>query len=57
MNQNLKLGIILIFVGIIFQIDKLEVFPNFDPWKLWPSVIIILGLFLLFKNKESNLKE
>jgi hypothetical protein len=49
-------GLILIF-GVFFQIGRLEIFP-FDVGDLfWPTVLILLGVWLIFFRGRSRIVE
>ncbi|QIB26397.1 LiaF transmembrane domain-containing protein [Caloranaerobacter azorensis] len=54
-NKNLTIGFILIFLGIIWLLDNLNIL-NFSIWNvffdLWPVILIILGLNLIFRNNK-----
>ncbi len=39
-------GLVLIFLGVVFLLNTLDVF-DFDLGKLWPVILIILGVAIL----------
>lgn len=43
-------GILLIVVGIVLLIDQF--FPFWDLFKLWPLVLVLIGVYLLKEAKE-----
>jgi phage shock protein C len=43
-------GIILVGLGVLFLLNSFDVFVWFSFFKLWPLVLIIVGLFVLFKG-------
>jgi len=43
-------GIILVGLGVLFLLNSFNVFVWFSFFKLWPLVLIIVGLFVLFKG-------
>jgi phage shock protein C len=50
-NSNFLGGIILVVVGFIFLFDEFDLFWWFRFDKLWPIIPIIIGLYILFKDK------
>ncbi len=51
-RSNVLLGILLITLGIIFLFDQYLRWVNWR--KLWPVVLIILGVYLLISKNESE---
>jgi hypothetical protein len=49
-NSRYIIGLIIIGVGIMFLFENLGIFPLFRFAKLWPLLIIAIGLLML-KNK------
>ena len=48
-------GLVLILLGCFFLAKKLFFIPAwFSIFKLWPLVIVALGISLIFKNKRKN---
>jgi len=43
-------GIALVALGVLFLLHSLNIFVWFSFFKLWPLVLIIVGLFVLFKG-------
>lgn len=44
------LGLIVIFVGILLLLNQL--FPNFFNWAyFWPILVIILGVYIIFRKR------
>lgn len=49
-NGRIIAGIILIFVGGYFLLNELDILPEwFSIFKLWPVVLIAMGLVILFR--------
>jgi hypothetical protein len=47
---RLAIGLILVFIGLIYLIQAngwINMNINFDWWKLWPLIIVIIGLSML----------
>lgn len=40
-------GLILLTLGVIFQIDRLDYFPWWSMHRLWPVILIVIGVALL----------
>lgn len=49
-NSNDRAGLIIMLVGLIFLISK---YFYFNVWTLWPVLLIILGLYILFNIRRS----
>lgn len=48
-------GLILLIIGSYFLLDKLDIVPHwFSVWKLWPLLLIGLGLSIVLKSKEQK---
>ncbi len=45
-------GVFLILLGAFFQISNLEIFPWWTASRLWPLVLITLGLWLLVSRSR-----
>ncbi len=54
--SKIMFGIILILIGLFFVLDRYFPISFYMRWlsikSLWPYVIIILGLYLVFKNTK-----
>ncbi|WP_427338881.1 LiaI-LiaF-like domain-containing protein [Caloranaerobacter sp. DY30410] len=54
-NKNFTVGFILIFLGIFWLLDNLNIL-NFSVWNiffdLWPVILIIIGLNLIFRKNK-----
>jgi uncharacterized membrane protein len=49
-KKNVTGGVILIVLGVLFLLDNL--LPSFDIGQLWPVILIVIGLSILFKGRE-----
>lgn len=49
---NLTGGLILITLGILFLIDRFV--PNIDFGDLWPVILIVVGITILFRNVKKK---
>ncbi len=43
-------GVVLVGLGVLFLLNSFNIFAWFSFSKLWPMVLIIVGLFVLFKG-------
>ncbi len=44
--------LILIALGVIFQIDRLDVFPWWNMHRLWPVILIVIGAGMLIARLQ-----
>jgi len=51
-NAGVIFGVILIALGSIFLLDQFDFIPDWDFEKLWPVVLVAVGLTLLFSTKK-----
>ena len=51
-DKNRVWGIILIALGTIFLLD--EWLPDFDFGKFWPLILIAVGGYIIFKDKNNS---
>jgi len=54
-NGSMIASLILIFIGLIALIDNFAVVSWI--WKLWPAVLIIIGVVILINNQKINNNE
>jgi hypothetical protein len=40
-------AIVLIVIGVIFQVDRLDLFPWWSMHNLWPVILIAIGLAMI----------
>lgn len=52
-TQKRGAGIVLILLGLLLQIDALHLIP-FTIWKLWPILLIALGLLMLLPQRWTS---
>ena len=53
-NGSVIAGSVLIVIGTVFLINQFDLFPNVDFARLWPVILIIIGLSILFSSKKSE---
>ena len=53
-NGSVIAGSILIVLGTIFLINQFDLLPDIDFSRLWPVILIIVGLSFLFSRKKSE---
>ena len=51
-NNSLIIGLVLISGGVLFLLNNLV--PFFKIQKLWPAILIILGLGLIMRKKDKS---
>lgn len=51
-NAGVIFGVVLIALGSIFLLDQFDFIPDWDFEKLWPIVLVAVGLTLLFSTKK-----
>ncbi len=54
-DKNRVWGIILIALGTIFLLD--EWLPDFDFGKFWPLILIAVGGYIIFKDKNNSVNK
>lgn len=54
-SSRTVVGLVLIVLGCFFLLKKVIIFPFwFSVYKLWPLIIVAIGISLIFKNKRKN---
>jgi predicted membrane protein len=59
-NNRFVFGVVLLVLGVLFLIDQLNIFANFDisVWRViniaWPLLLIYLGTNLLIRERKST---
>lgn len=53
-SAGLIAGIILVIMGSFFLLDQLDMIPFFDFEKLWPVILIVVGLAILLTGKKNK---
>lgn len=55
-SKSIVPGIVLIIVGTVFLLERLDVLPNIGPlmrdW--WPVILIIVGVSMLIQRSKSS---
>ncbi len=46
-NGRIAIGLFLLGLGVIFLLDNFDLFPFIDLEKLWPLILVIIGLLIL----------
>jgi phage shock protein C len=54
-NAGVIFGVVLIALGSIFLLDQFDFIPDWDFEKLWPVVLVAVGLTLLFSTKKTTM--
>lgn len=52
-RQNQRVGIILLVLGVAFSLDEWFRY-RFDIWDLWPVVFIVIGIYIINRDKEAK---
>lgn len=48
------LGLVLIVIGAAVLVDNANILPDFDMWRLWPAVLVLIGASLIVSGKKKN---
>ncbi|MBL4677063.1 MAG: PspC domain-containing protein [Mucilaginibacter sp.] len=51
-NFGVIFGAILIVLGGLFLLDNLDIMPDFDFEQLWPVILVVAGLAVIFTGKK-----
>ncbi len=51
-NAGAIFGVVLIALGSIFLIDNLNWFPDIDFERVWPVILVLLGITIIFSGKK-----
>ncbi len=51
-NNGIIGGVVLITLGVLFLLDQF--IPNINFGDLWPVLLIVIGISILFKNFPCN---
>lgn len=49
-------GLVVLFLGVVFLLTNLGIIP-YDFGKYWPVILIIIGLGILFHDKDEEKKK
>jgi len=52
-TSQLVMGLILVGLGILFLLDRLEIIEASQVLRLWPAVLVVLGLMKLFQSRST----
>ena len=55
-NSSPLTGIFILLVGLIFQLDKLDVLPGSAWGYFWPLLLIVIGVSILLSKKDNHSK-
>jgi phage shock protein PspC (stress-responsive transcriptional regulator) len=47
-------GLVLITIGTLFLLDQFNIIPNWDFENLWPVILIVVGLGIMFTGNNSG---
>jgi phage shock protein C len=53
-NRKSVGGLILIGIGVIFLLHNFNFFPWFDIEKLWPVILIVIGIAMLIRQSQKG---
>jgi len=53
-TPQLILGVLILFVGVIFSLDRFGIAPAINYLRFWPTVIIAIGVIKLLQAKEGG---
>jgi hypothetical protein len=51
-TKNNRIGYILVALGSFFLLKNYGLFSMIDLGTTWPFILILIGLFILIKNKQ-----
>jgi len=51
-KSKMIIGVILIALGLVFLLNTFNIFVWFSFFKLWPVVIIVIGVLILIKSLD-----
>jgi phage shock protein C len=51
-NRQLLAGLTLLVLGVLFLLDNLHVFWWFNWGQMWPVLLIVIGLFLIYQRSR-----
>jgi phage shock protein C len=51
-NVGVIFGMILVALGAIFLVDQLDLIPDWDFEKLWPAILVVAGVAIIFSGKK-----
>ena len=53
-NGSVIAGTILIGLGTMFLINQFDIFPHINWGDIWPVILVIIGLSLIFSRKKKE---
>jgi len=53
-NGGLITGVILILLGTTFLLNEYDIIPDWDYCKMWPVIIVIVGLALIVSGQQKK---
>jgi phage shock protein C len=51
-GNHLLIGLILVMVGVVFLLDNLRVFGWWQAGKLWPLILVGIGIVLILRRRR-----
>lgn len=49
-DTRMWLGVLLLFFGLFFLVENFNIFPWFNMGKLWPVILIVIGLLIVSRG-------
>lgn len=53
-NISVVIGAVLIVMGSLFLIDEFNIIPDWDFERLWPLILVAIGISIIFTGKEKQ---
>ncbi len=51
-NPRSMFGLLILVIGVLFLLNNFGIFRFFDLGRLWPLVLVVIGLAILFRNDK-----
>jgi phage shock protein C len=53
-SGSLIVGLILITIGAAFLLNEYDIIPDWDYWRLWPVIMIVIGLTYMVSSQKKE---
>ena len=53
-HAGIIVGLVLIFLGAAILIDEFDIIPDFDFWRVWPAILVIVGGALIVSGQQKH---